>query len=71
MDNLEHPALIEEWKQSIDDAVYEKNLYKDAKLPSIKKKNDCNDKTEYCPKSINNVSIGHLLLISWGSLQTG
>ena len=38
MDNLDYPALIEEWKQNIDAAAYEKNLYQDLKLPSIKKK---------------------------------
>ena len=38
MENLDYPALIEEWKQNIDAAAYEKNLYQDLKLPSIKKK---------------------------------
>ena len=29
-----------------------KNLNQDVKMPSIKKKNDCNEKTEYWPTSI-------------------
>ena len=45
MEDIEHPALIEEWIQNLDVADYEKNLYKDKKLPSIKKKIDRNDKT--------------------------
>ena len=52
MENLDYPALIEEWKQNIDAAAYEKNLYQDLKLPSIKKKIDRNDKIEYWPTSI-------------------
>ena len=45
MDDLDHPALIEEWKQNLDVAAYENNIYKDVKLPStsIKKEIDCND----------------------------
>ena len=35
--DLDHPVLIEERKQDIDADAYEKNLYKDVKLPSIKK----------------------------------
>ena len=38
MENLDHPALIEEWKQNIDAADYGKNLNQDVKMPSIKKK---------------------------------
>ena len=45
MDDLDHHALIKEWKQNLDASAYEKNLYKDVKLPSIKKKIDRNDKT--------------------------
>ena len=37
MDNIDHPALIKEWKKNIDAGAYENNLYKDVKLPSIKK----------------------------------
>ena len=33
MDDLDHPTFIEERKQNIDDAAYEKKLYKDVKLP--------------------------------------
>ena len=39
MDDLEHPAFIEEWKHNLDAAAYEKKLYKYVKLPSIRKKN--------------------------------
>ena len=38
MDNLDNPALIEERKQNIDAAIYENNLNKYVKLPSIRKK---------------------------------
>ena len=44
MEDIEHPALIEEWIQNIDAASYEINLDQDVKLPSIKKKIDRNDK---------------------------
>ena len=52
MDDIYHPALIEEWKQNLDADDYEKNLNQYVKIPSIKKKIDCNDKTEYYPTSI-------------------
>ena len=71
MEYIEHPALIEEWIKNIDAAAYENNLYKDEKLPSIKKRIDRNDKTEYWPIIIVEISIGCLFLISWISLQTG
>ena len=45
MEYLEHLEFIEEWKQYIDAATYEIYIYKDLKLPSIKKKIDRNDKT--------------------------
>ena len=51
MDDLDHPALIEEWKQNFDAAAYEKNIYKDEKLISIKKTIDSNDKAEYWKKA--------------------
>ena len=38
--------------KNLDAAAYEKNLHKDKKLPSIKKKIDPNDKTEYWTKII-------------------
>ena len=37
---------------NFDANTYEINLYKDEKLPSIRKKVDRNDKTEYWPKII-------------------
>ena len=52
MEDIEHTEFIKEWIKNIDAAAYEKNLYKDEKLPSIKKKIDVNDKAEYWPKSI-------------------
>ena len=54
MDDLDHPALIEKWKQNLDATDYETNLYKNVKLPSIKKQIGSNDKTKYyCPTSKN------------------
>ena len=38
MEDIEHPTLIEEWKQNIHADAYENKLYKDVKLPSINKK---------------------------------
>ena len=52
MEDLEHPTLIEEWIHILDAAAYEKNLHKDEKLPSMKKKVYCNYKIECCTKSI-------------------
>ena len=52
MKYIEHPAFIEEWIQNLDAASYENNIYKDEKLPSIKKKFYRNDKTEYWTKII-------------------
>ena len=60
MNNLDNTALIEEWKQNFDAAAYEKNLNQDIKIPSIKKKVDHNDKTEYWTTSIKE-SINELL----------
>ena len=53
LDDLDHPVLIEEWKQHIDVDAYEKYLNQDVKLPSIKKRIGRNDTTEYWPKRIN------------------
>ena len=53
MKNINHPALIEEWKQNLDFAAYENNIKQYMKITSIKKQNDRNDKTEYWPTSIN------------------
>ena len=52
MKDLENSALTKEWIQNLDAAAYEKNIHKDEKLPSIKKKIDRNHKTECWPKSI-------------------
>ena len=41
--------------KNIDAAAYEKNRYKDEKLPSIKKNIDRNDKTEYWQKIIKGI----------------
>ena len=51
IDYLDHPALIEEWKQNIDAAAYEKYLNRDLKLPS-KEKVDRHDNIDYCPTII-------------------
>ena len=45
MESIDHPTLIQEWKQKLDASDYEKNMYKYVKLPSIKKTNYLNDKT--------------------------
>ena len=37
MKNINHPALVEEWKQNLDAAAYEKNLNQYVKISSIKK----------------------------------
>ena len=44
MDDLEHPALIEELKQNFDADAYEEYINKDIKIPSIKKQIDHSDK---------------------------
>ena len=36
MEDIDHPELIEEWKQNIDASNYENNLNQDVKIPSIK-----------------------------------
>ena len=33
VEDLDHPTLIEEWKQNIDADSYEKNINQDVKLP--------------------------------------
>ena len=53
MKDLEHPALIKECIQNLHTAAYEKNLHTDEKLPSIKKKMDCNEKTRIMAKKHN------------------
>ena len=55
MEYLDHPALIEEWKQKIYVTAYENNLNQDVKIPSIKKTFYRNDKTEYRPTSIKEI----------------
>ena len=47
MDDLDYPAFIEEQNKNLDAAAYEKNTNQDVNIPSIKKKIDPNDKTEY------------------------
>ena len=37
MADLDHPALIKEYKKRLDTAAYEKKLNKDVKLPSKNK----------------------------------
>ena len=51
MEDLHHTALIEERKQNLDDAAYEKNINQNVKIPSIFFKYR-NDKTYYWPTSI-------------------
>ena len=40
MDNFNHPAVIEEWKQNLDADTYNKNLNQDLELPSNRKNID-------------------------------
>ena len=35
MNYIDHPALIEEWKQNLDADAYEININQDVKIPSI------------------------------------
>ena len=51
MDDLDHPALIEGWKQTLDAAYYENILNKDVKILSIQGKHYRNEKHEYWPTS--------------------
>ena len=44
MKDIGHHMLIEEWIQNLYAAAYEKNIHKDEKLPSMKKKIDHNYK---------------------------
>ena len=37
MDDLDHPAFIEEWKQNLDASAYEININQDVKILSVKK----------------------------------
>ena len=55
MDYLDRPVLIEEWKQNLDSVAYENNINQYVKLTSMNSKKQIvrNDKTEYCPTSIN------------------
>ena len=71
MDDLDHTALIEEWKQNVDAAAYENNLNQDVKIPSIKKKIDRNNKPEYWPTSIKESLNWLPFLIPRISLQIG
>ena len=38
MEDIDYPALIEEWKQNINATAYENIIQKYINLPSIKKK---------------------------------
>ena len=58
-------------EKNLDAAAYEKNLYKDVKLPSIKKKMIVMIKLNTGQQAKRTVSIGYLFFISWISLQTG
>ena len=35
--NIDHLALIQEWKQNLDAAAYEKNVHQEIKIPQKKK----------------------------------
>ena len=71
MDNLDHPALIEEYRQNIDSAAYENNLKQDLKIPPINKKMTVMINMNNGKQVKRKVSAGYLFLISWILLQTG
>ena len=55
MDDIDHPELIEEWKQNVDAIAYENNINQDVRIPSIKKTFDRNNNLEYWPTSIKEI----------------
>ena len=52
MQDIDHPTFIEEQKQNLDAAAYEKNQNQEVKIPSIRLKLYRDNKTEYWPKII-------------------
>ena len=38
MNNISHPELLKEWKENLDERLYDKNLEGGAGKPSLKKK---------------------------------
>ena len=53
--NIDHLALIQEWKQNLDAAAYEKNVHQEIKIPPKKKEINCHGIMTYCPTSIREV----------------
>ena len=62
MEDLYHPALIEEWKQNLDAAAYENNLNQDVNMPSIKKRFFVLIKMNTGQQAYRKVSIGYLFI---------
>ena len=50
--DINHPALLQEWKLNLDDAEYEKNIDVNLYKPSEKKEINCHDRYLYWPASI-------------------
>ena len=50
--DINHIALLQEWKLNIDVAAYEKNIDANVYKPSDKKEIDCHDSNLYCPTTI-------------------
>ena len=71
MEDLQHPAFIEEWIRNIDAAAYEKIYTKMKIYHQLRSKLIVTIKQNDGQKASWKVSIGYLFLISWSSLQTG
>ena len=50
--DINHPALLKEWKLNLDAADYERNIDANLYKPSFKNKFNLHDSDEYCPTSI-------------------
>ena len=50
--DIDHPALVTEWKKTFYSTAYEKITTKEIKLQSKKKEIDCHDNINYWPTSI-------------------
>ena len=49
---INHPALLQEWRLNIDAAEYEQNIDANLYKPSEKKKFNCHDSYDYWSTSI-------------------
>ena len=44
LNDINHPAFLQEWKLNIDAAAYEKQIDANVYKPSVKKEIDCRDR---------------------------